>query len=127
MIRTFTGEPSSATSFWDVLPILGLFGSIESAFGPWLSRLFETLSSTFAGPEHTADTLGPTRPQPRVIMTTLDQPDLLSNQFEGLKLKGSRERIPVTLTRNERMTRADWFQDVHRVEFKADDDISYVK
>ncbi|KAG8972202.1 NAPDH-dependent diflavin reductase [Tulasnella sp. 425] len=101
------------------------FYGIESAFGPWLSRLFEALSSTFAGPGHAAETLGPTRPQPRVVMTTLDQPELLLNQFEGLNLRSSRGRIPVTLTHNERMTRADWFQDVHRIEFKADDDISY--
>lgn len=101
------------------------FYGIESAFGPWVSRLFEALSSTFAGTGQHAEIPVPTRPEARVIMTVPGQPDILSHQMEGLKLRSDRGRIPVTLTCNERMTRADWFQEVRRIEFAADDDISY--
>ncbi|KAG8901255.1 NAPDH-dependent diflavin reductase, partial [Tulasnella sp. 417] len=101
------------------------FYGIESAFAPWLSRLFEALSATFAGAGQHAEIPVPTRPEPRVIMTVPDQPDILSHHMAALKLRSDRGRIPVTLKCNERMTRADWFQDVRRIEFVADNDISY--
>ncbi|KAG8988511.1 NAPDH-dependent diflavin reductase [Tulasnella sp. 427] len=84
----------------------------------------QTLSSTFAHPGHPADSSVSTQPEPRIVMTIPGPSDVLSHQLECLKIRSDRARVPVTLKRNERMTRADWFQEVRRIEFVADDTIS---
>lgn len=88
---------------------------------PWISQLSTQLLEVFPLPLG-VELLPETIPAPRVSI--VDSPDLSSLSLSGTKADDGYRTV--TLTKNERITAEDWYQDVRHFDFDFDEDIQYV-
>lgn len=97
------------------------FTRIDGALEPWTTKLSETLLHIF--PSHSSSDSfgvveGPPPPRVTIVDTKRSEPNVPTNVL----LQDGRYHL-ATLTRNDRLTADDWYQDVRHIEFDFDDDI----
>ena len=88
---------------------------------PWIAQLTTQLLNIFPPPSG-LDFLPDTSPEPRVSI--VDGPNLSALSLSETEVDQD-EYWTATLTKNERITSKDWFQDVRHFEFDFDEDIQY--
>ena len=92
-------------------------GRIEGALDPWMTQLSAQLLAAFPLLPG-LDVLPDTIPAPRV--SVVDGPNLASLSIA--ETDEADEYLSATLTKNERITAKDWFQDVRHLDFDFDED-----
>ncbi|KAG8901677.1 NAPDH-dependent diflavin reductase, partial [Tulasnella sp. 403] len=62
-----------------------------------------------------------------ISISPIDDIEAATRHLNGMTLSSQNEprRFPVTMTRNDRTTPSNWFQDVRQIEFVSDEEISY--
>lgn len=95
-------------------------GRIDGALDPWLEKLTVDLLHAFPLPP-TLEVLPDGKPVPRVA--------IIDSGTEASKstLSTTDGYFISTVTRNERITAKDWYQDVRHFDFDFDQDIRHVQ
>jgi len=96
---------------------------IDGALQPWTEGLLETLLEMFPLPSGVELTPANVIPPPRVVLEPASQATHDTSQ-DPLKVDLQYHRGVVKT--NERITAADWYQDVRRLEFEFEDNVQCV-
>ncbi|KAI0819009.1 riboflavin synthase domain-like protein [Irpex lacteus] len=95
---------------------------IDGALDPWIEKLSNELLVAFPLPPG-LEVLPDGKPPPRVSVT--DLVDFV--KLDPIEMQGNLrdEYLVSTVTRNERITSDDWYQDTRHLQFEFDRDIEY--
>ena len=93
---------------------------IDGALQPWTDGLVGALVGHFPLPPDAVITPVDDVPPPRVLLTPVSQTDLKISEDP---LKADLQYHKATIKANERITAADWYQDVRHLKFGFEDDI----
>jgi len=100
---------------------------IDGAFEPWKATFSDALTELFPLPPGLEPAvITDTLPPPRVtIVESKADSRPASDEPTGLLLQDKQYQL-ATLSCNDRITAADWYQDVRHIEFDFDEDVQYV-
>lgn len=88
-----------------------------------MPQLFSVLEALLPGPVDGIIGDPDALPPPRISMSGFSG---RKSNFAGDPLADFSDYHLATVRRNDRITAADWFQDVRHIEFEFEDDITYV-
>jgi sulfite reductase alpha subunit-like flavoprotein len=103
-------------------PIDDLSHSIDTALEPWLKGLFDALLFHFPLPRGLSIIPSDVRPRPRLSIRPATQ---AANGVNGVHQSPIRT-VQATLTRKERVTAGDHFQDTRHISFALGEDVRCV-
>ncbi len=97
---------------------------IDGALQPWMENVIAALLQLNPLPVGTSIIPNELIPPPRISLQKATPDDTTASGVRIDPLSQDDSYFLATLTKNERITAADWYQDVRHLEFDFDDDIS---
>ncbi|EIW74789.1 riboflavin synthase domain-like protein [Coniophora puteana RWD-64-598 SS2] len=117
-LESLGGREVCARGEGDEQHMLGIDGALD----PWIEALLDTLLHLYPLPAGSDKLPSSSKPLPRVSVTDIS-PQTSVDEPDPVDVDGRYH--DAALTRNERMTSDDWWQDVRHFEFSFKDDIHY--